>query len=93
MPENGLFEAWTMETDLPEPFKEILRGNGGKKLSVNEADCSCYNPMIRGKNAKLHPPTLRAILQLAQILEGEDKGAAGIQKNMEQNANYYCMEY
>lgn len=93
MPENGLFEAWTMETDLPEPFKEILRGNGGKKLSVNEADCSCYNPMIRGKNAKLHPPTLRAILQLAQILEGEDKWAAGIQKNMEQNANYYCMEY
>lgn len=93
MPENRLFEAWTMETDLPEPFGEIVKSNGGKKLSVNEADCSCYNPMNHGKSAKLHPPILRALLQLARIFEGKDDGAAGVQRSAEQNTNYYCMEY
>lgn len=93
MPENRLFEAWTMEMDLPEPFGEIVKSNGGKKFSVNEADCSCYNPINRGKSAKLHPPTLRALLQLARIFEGKDAGAAGVQRSAEQNTNYYCMEY
>lgn len=93
MSENRLFDTWTMETALPEPFQKILKENGGKKLSINKEDCSCYNPMIRGKSAKLHPPTLQAILQLMQIMEGSDKGAAGVQRSIENTINYYCLEY
>lgn len=93
MSENRLFDTWTMETALPEPFQEILKEKGGKKLSVNKEDCSCYNPMNRGKSAKLHPPTLQAILQLIRIMEGVDKGAVGIQRSIDNKINYYCMEY
>lgn len=93
MSESRLFDAWTMETELPEPFQEILKDYGGKRLSVKEEDCSCHNPMTHGKSARLHPPTLRAILNLIRILEGEEIGAAGIQKSPEQETNYYCMEY
>lgn len=93
MQENRLFETWTMETEFPDTLKKIFDTYGIKKMSVKQEDCSCHNPVIRGKSARLHPPTLRAIFQLIKIMDGESEGAAGIQRSIEQNINYYCMEY
>ena len=33
---SALFETWTLKQELPEPFAEIVRENGGKKTSVKE---------------------------------------------------------
>ena len=93
MAENVLFESWTMAEALPYPLDQIVDAGGGKKMSTREEDCSCYNTMRQGKNAKLHPPTLRALLTLAQTLCGKGSNAVGVQTNDRQNVNYYCMEY
>lgn len=78
---------------LPYPLDQLVDACGGKKVSTREEDCSCYNLVKRGKRAKLHPPTLRAILTLARIFSGEGENAAGIQVSAGQSVNYYCMEY
>lgn len=93
MAENVLFDAWTMAEELPQPLKKIVEKSGGRNMSIKEEDCSCYNTAPRGRNAKLHPPTLRAVFQLALILNGDGAGAAGVQVNGEQNVRYFCMEY
>lgn len=88
---SALFETWTLKQELPEPFAEIVRENGGKKTSVKEKNCSIYNTG-KAKSAALHPPTLRAILWLADLMTGWNSGAAGFQAG-DTEVNFYCVEY
>ncbi len=88
---SALFETWTLKQELPEPFAGLVEENGGKRTSVKEKDCSIYNTG-KAKSATLHPPTLRAILKLYELMSGRNSGAAGFQEGNEE-INFYCMEY
>lgn len=91
MAEISLYNAWTMELVLPEPFGKLEEERKIKRISCKESDCSIHNKRSQGKMAKLHPPTLAAILNLIKIRRGEASGACGIQKRDE--INYFLMEY
>lgn len=88
---SALFETWTLKQELPEPFARLVKANGGKRTSVKERDCSIYNTG-KAKSATLHPPTLRAILWLIDLMGCRGSGAAGLQAGNEE-INFYCMEY
>ena len=51
---------------------------------------SQYN---QGRQATLHPPTLRAMLNIAGIYLKQTEGALGFQKGNYELLNFYCMEY
>lgn len=91
MPEICLYSAWTMELALPQPFQNMVSRMKAKRVSCKETDCSCLNKRSQGKSARLHPPTLSAILGLIKIKAGEGTGACGIQKREE--VDYFLMEY
>lgn len=91
MAEISLYSTWTLELSLPRPLQKIVEKAGGKRISCRDEDCSCHNKRLRGKSAKLHPPTLSAILKLIGIATGETAGACGIQRRDE--VNYFLMEY
>lgn len=91
MAEISMFQAWTMKLPLPEPFQKLMEQAKGKRVSYADADCSCYNKREKGKMAKLHPPTLSAILGLLGIDSGTVPGGCGIQKRKE--VDYFLMEY
>ena len=88
MPEVRFYDAWTMQLPLPQPFEELLTKQKKKRISCQEKDCSIHNKRSQGKSAKLHPPTLSAILGLIAIQEGDALGACGMQKH---DPVYYCM--
>ena len=91
MPEISLYDPELMKLALPDPFDGILKQSKGKRISYKEADCSSHNTRTKGKSARLHPPTLSALLRLIQIKEGDAPGACGIQKRTE--INYFLTEY
>lgn len=91
MPEINFYSTWTMELDLPEPFLTLPGMKENKRVSYKESDCSCHNRRAQGKSAKLHPPTLQAILGLIEIRAGKKSGACGIQKG--EDVHYFLMEY
>lgn len=91
MAEISLYNTWTMELPLPEPFGKMEKEGKIKRISCKEPDCSIHNKRSQGKMSKLHPPTLSAILRLIEIRCGEACGACGIQKRDE--INYFLMEY
>ena len=91
MAEIRFYDAWTMRLPLPQVFQDMINGLGAKRISCKNADCSCHNKRKQGRSAKLHPPTLYAILNLIMIRNGEISGACGIQKRDE--VNYFLMEY
>lgn len=91
MAEISLYQTWTMELALPEPFGTMEKEGKIKRISCKEPDCSMHNKRNQGKMSKLHPPTLAAILRLMEIRSGEAHGACGIQKRDE--INYFLMEY
>lgn len=88
---SALFETWTLKQELPDPFARIVRESGGKRTSVKEKDCSTYNTG-KAKSATLHPPTLRAILGLIELMGCRSSGAAGLQTGNDE-VNFYCLEY
>ena len=91
---SGLFDKWTSEEKLPEPFQTILSNRGAQRYSTKPEDCSVYNSVVRGRSASLYPPTLRALEFLLEILDGGDVGAAvGMQQDDSGETNYYCIEY
>lgn len=91
MAENSLYSTWTWECDLPEPFRKLEKTGKLKRISCQKRDCSRHNKRSQGKMARLHPPTLDAVLNLIRIRSGETDGACGIQKRDE--VNYFLMEY
>jgi len=88
---SGLYETWVLKQTIPEPFAGILQKCGGKRTSIKEEDCSVYNTG-RAKSATLHPPTLRAILELLHLMDDQEAGAAGCQES-NGKTNFYCLEY
>lgn len=96
MPEkSGLFERWTTEEDLPEPFLGIVKDKKVQRYTTLTECCSIHNPVVRGKSAVLHPATLRALLFLAKLdEEGESypNVAVGMQVGGDGQVNYYCLE-
>lgn len=94
MPEICFYEPWTYQLALPEKFEQILEETKKKRISYEADHCSQYNTRTQGKSAKLHPPTLSAVLKLIAMQEQKepDAGAAGIQ-NVENSIRYFCMEY
>lgn len=91
MPEISLYNAWTMKLPLPEPFQKIMEKTRKKRMSCDGADCSIHNKRQKGQSAKLHPPTLSALLSLIEIKAGAIPGACGIQER--EKINYFLMEY
>lgn len=91
MAEISLYNTELMKLALPQPFDEMLRRSKGKRISCREEDCSSHNTRRKGKSARLHPPTLSALLRLIEIREGTAPGACGIHKNDE--ICYFLMEY
>lgn len=85
-----IFESWTFNRALPEPFAGVAVSRG-KKDTTDPAFLSTHNHMARAKRATLHAPTLKALLAAAAIMEGE-KGAIGIQE-ASGTIKRYCMEY
>ena len=94
MPEICFYEPWTYQLALPEKFEKILEETKKKRISYEADHCSQYNTRTQGKSAKLHPPTLSAVLKLIAMQEQKEPeaGAAGIQ-NVENSIRYFCMEY
>lgn len=94
MPEICFYEPWTYQLALPEKFEQILEETKKKRISYEADHCSQYNTRTQGKSAKLHPPTLSAVLKLIAMQEQKEPeaGAAGIQ-NVENSIRYFCMEY
>ena len=91
MPEISLYNAWTMKLPLPEPFEKLAEKTKKKRVSYEGTECSSHNKRQKGRSAKLHPPTLSAILSLIQIEEGSSDGACGIRKR--KDVDYFLMEY
>lgn len=85
-----IFESWTFNRTLPEPFAGVAASRG-KKDTTEPAFLSIHNHMTRAKRATLHAPTLKALLAAAAIKE-EGKGAFGIQEEAG-TIKRYCMEY
>lgn len=90
MAEVKLFDTWTYQERIPEPFENLLKKKGLQKTVTNKEWLSQYND---GTNATLHSPTLRALLNVAKIYSKEPVGAFGLQKGSYQILNFYCMEY
>lgn len=91
MGNTKLFETWTFNRPIPEPFAgEVAKA--GKKISVEPESLSRHNHMTRGKRATLHAPTLRALITVAEIIDGAATGAFGLQSE-NNTVKWYCMEY
>ena len=90
MGNTRLFEPWTFQRPLPEPFAEVAVRRG-KKDTTEDQCLSVHNRMTRGKRATLHGATLRALIAVADIINGKP-GALGFQKEQEK-IRWYCDEY
>ena len=91
MAEIKLFDTWTFQEEMPEPFSRFLQKEGLRKTTTMVEWLSQYN---QGRQATLHPPTLRAMLNIAGIYLKQTEGALGFQKgNYDLLNNFYCMEY
>lgn len=90
MAKTGLFEAWTFSRPLPHPFSDEITRRGSKH-STEESYLSTHNLANRARKATLHGPTLKGLMILAEIMDGDTKGALGIQKETEK-IKWYCME-
>ena len=75
---------------MPEPFSRFLQKEGLRKTTTMVECLSQYN---QGRQATLHPPTLRAMLNIAGIYLKQIEGALGFQKGNYDLLNFYCMEY
>lgn len=91
MGNTKLFETWTFNRPLPEPFADEV-AKTGKKTSVEPGSLSIHNHMTRGKRATLHAPTLRALIAVSEIIDGTATGAFGLQRE-NNTVKWYCMEY
>lgn len=91
MGNTKLFETWTFNRPLPEPFADEV-AKTGKKTSVEPGSLSIHNHMTRGKRATLHAPTLRALIAVSEIIDGTAAGAFGLQRE-NNTVKWYCMEY
>lgn len=85
-----IFENWTFNRGLPEPFADVA-SDRGKKDTTDPVALSIHNHMTKAKRATLHAPTLKALLSVAAIIGGE-MGAFGIQTESG-TIKRYCMEY
>lgn len=90
MAEIKLFDTWTFQEEMPEPFGRFLQKEGLRKTTTMVEWLSQYN---QGRQATLHPPTLRAMLNIAGIYLKQTEGALGFQKGNYDLLNFYCMEY
>lgn len=90
MTEIKLFDTWTFQEEMPEPFSRFLQKEGLRKTTTMVECLSQYN---QGRQATLHPPTLRAMLNIAGIYLKQTEGALGFQKGNYDLLNFYCMEY
>lgn len=91
MANTKLFETWTFNRPLPEPFAGEVT-NSGKKTSTEPECISRHNHMARGKRSTLHAPTIRALILVSEIIEGTVAGAFGLQRENNM-VKWYCMEY
>lgn len=91
MAEITLYSPWTMKLAFPYDFEKVMEMANVKRISYKTEDCSRYNKRTQGKSAKLHPPTISALLKLILMKNGKTEGACGIQK--QENVNYFLMEY
>nr|DAP70820.1 MAG TPA: AAA+ domain protein [Caudoviricetes sp.] len=90
MAEIKLFDTWTFQEEMPEPFSRFLQKEGLRKTTTMVEWLSQYN---QGRQATLHPSTLRAMLNIAGIYLKQTEGALGFQKGNYELLNFYCMEY
>lgn len=90
MAEIKLFDTWTFQEEMPEPFSRFLQKEGLRKTTTMVEWLSQYN---QGRQATLHPTTLRAMLNIAGIYLKQTEGALGFQKGNYELLNFYCMEY
>lgn len=90
MAEIKLFDTWTFQEEMPEPFGRFLQKGGLRKTTTMVEWLSQHN---QGRQATLHPPTLRAMLNIAGIYLKQTEGALGFQKGNYDLLNFYCMEY
>ena len=90
MAEIKLFDTWTFQEEMPEPFSRFLQKEGLRNTTTMVECLSQYN---QGRQATLHPPTLRAMLNIAGIYLKQTEGALGFQKGNYDLLNFYCMEY
>lgn len=70
MAEIKLFDTWTFQEQMPEPFSQFLQKEGLRKTTTMVEWLSQYN---QGRQATLHPPTLRARAVLAALSRKENK--------------------
>lgn len=92
MPQSLLYDPRLLRLPLPAPFDKLADCDRGKRYSTDAFDCSTHRTAGRSRMATLHPPTLSAILWLAEAEEEKEKGAMGIQKTWEGEITYYCLE-
>lgn len=89
MGKTKILENWTFTRILPAPFdKEVAKR--GKKDSTEEACLSVHNKMTRGKRATLNSVTLRGMLLAADIINGENRGALGVETEKGKICRYYA---
>lgn len=79
MAEIKLFDTWTFQEEMPEPFSQFLKKEGLRKTTTMVEWLSQYN---QGRQATLHPPTLRAMLNIAGIYLKKQKEPLDFKKEI-----------
>ena len=90
MAQIKLFDTWTYGEEIPEPFHDFMKMKGIRKTTFEKEWLSQYND---GKQATLHPATLKALLEVAKIYLRQSSSAIGVQRGNNGLMNFYCMEY
>ena len=95
MAEIKLFDTWTFQEQMPEPFSQFLQKEGLRKTTTMVEWLS----QIPFHSIPFHSipfpcsRTLRAMLNIAGIYLKQTEGALGFQKGNYDLLNFYCMEY
>jgi len=88
-----IFDNWTFRIGIPEPFLDAANHIVGNKVTSQNEFFSVHNIGSGQKSSTLHGPTLRALIQLADIFNEESNGAVGYQGDQSGHVNFICAEF
>lgn len=85
-----LFASWTFSRPLPEPFAAECARVG--RRTTNEDGCMSIHNRSGRKMATMHSATIRALIALAGLVNGDTEGGTGY--HMENGEiTCYCLEH
>ncbi|GAA6263009.1 hypothetical protein [Mediterraneibacter gnavus] len=77
MAEIKLFDTWTFQEEMPEPFSRFLQKEGLRKTTTMVECLSQYN---QGRQATLHPPHIEGNAQYCRDLFETNRRSSWVSK-------------